>query len=110
MKKLILIILILNKFIVLSQDNYNLQAKYWMYRDRFEKYFVENNNNFKAPFAYNSGNYQGNFTITENLKTNGEHHIADNTWYEGMYIGVLATEYKLLKINGYDNEANRTLE
>jgi len=110
MRLYLLLILLLSRVVSFSQDNYNLQAKYWMYRDRFEKYFVENHYSLHTPFAYGAGNYQGNFTITENLTINGFHHIADNTWYEGMYIGVLATEYKLLKINGYDNEANRTLE
>jgi len=105
MKQIIIILaLILAKQnILISQNIEQNQAKYWLYKERLEKYFLNINNTYtKSAFQWKAGTYDYNFMITENIKENGIYHLADVTWYLGMYIGVLSTEYKLLKLNHFN--------
>jgi hypothetical protein len=80
--------------------------KYWYYRDRLQ-YFVY------------PGTEEGNSVLMTARNSNGN---GGNSWQydgaewgqtrkiNGYYIGLLATEYKLLKDNGQISEANTTLQ
>ena len=83
MKAIKTIILILISFSIFGQS---FSKKYITYRSRFREEFLSKTNNPRE---------KGNFIPIENITTVGQPKYADETWYLGFYLGVLATEYKL---------------
>jgi hypothetical protein len=95
-----LILVIINLTSGISQNLEQNLKKYWYYRDRLKNDFmvVDNNNgqgtNLPAARRYEEEDAQGN--IQTYLKWgDSERHL-------GMYVAVLATEYRLLKDNNHD--------
>lgn len=92
---------------VYCQDTYNRQLKYWYLRDRL-RYFI-----IKDDFPLNvDGSYMVMTSRNRDLMgSNGFGTTADfgqESAMYGKYLGVLATEYYLLKQYGQDQEAEIT--
>ncbi len=94
-----LVILLLGS-ISLNIFSQSLSQKYNVYRDRFHKEFLIKTDNPRE---------KANFIPIEFIADNGQIKIADETWYLGFYIGVLATEYKIKQINKDTKGAKETL-
>lgn len=93
------IIILISQVYVFSQissvDNYE---RYWHYRNRL-KYFVKvgTNSGESCISSYRNQPIPSGL-VTEQL------HYGDHTAFFGWYIGVLATEYKLLQLNGQNTD------
>lgn len=100
MKKIIsCFILILYANILLSQTpQMNLQ-KYWTYRERLKYFINKDNANLKGT------NIPADRIYIDNDKTTIDFGDGNATMQD--YIGILATEYKLLKMNGLDYSQTR---
>lgn len=92
-KTIITIVLFVFTLQGFPQDNYTNLIKYWSYRERL-KYFV-------VP-GIGSAGLSCVVTERRTLYPDEELGYADQTQHLGWYIGVLATEYKLLQIYGGD--------
>jgi len=90
-------ILFCNQGIGYSQTQDNLH-KYWYYRDRL-KYFVIPGPKIGESSIITDRNKLSEVEDFRNIDF-GQHSV-----YTGYYLGVLATEYALLMINGRDHEA-----
>lgn len=102
-KKILLLILVL----VLSINSYSQTTdqnllKYWRYRDRL-KYFVVPDN---KTTSYVEG--ESYVASIRNIYGSDVLKWGQQTVYTGRYLGVLATEYKLLYDNGQYNDAENT--
>jgi len=84
-KQLLIFLLLLLNIGVFAQS---FSKKYTTYRSRFREEFLTKIDNPRE---------KGNFIPVENITTVGQPIYADETWYLGFYLGVLATEYKLRK-------------
>lgn len=81
--------------------------KYWYYRDRLNKYFVvpgENHGESQIICVRNRI-----FDINDN-ETSKNFDFGQHGIYTGYYLGVLATEYYLLKSNMQTNDTENTLK
>lgn len=79
-------------------------TKYWYYRDRL-KYFVMPGNESGQSILFSIRNP----TFTQWDGTTKTTQIVQPRMMMGFYIGMLATEYKLLKDNGQYADATNTL-
>ncbi|MFH1321026.1 MAG: T9SS type A sorting domain-containing protein [Bacteroidota bacterium] len=97
MKKIILIFILLTPVVCSAQTRADNLKKYWYYRLRLKNDFLKVGPNpgesIPAETRHSSGQY------FEKIRW------GDATMYLGWYIGVLATEYRLLKYNN-ENEAH----
>ncbi len=103
MKRIIILLLLFSSLGSMAQTYQENLEKYWYYRHRL-----------KAEWMYDSGNNQrGDNSIPETMGIYEDClsgfsvnylNYADQTWWLGHYMGVLATEYKLLKDNGQDTD------
>jgi len=101
MKKIILLLFTIFSLESVAQTYQENLEKYWYYRHRL-----------KTEWMYNSEHYQqGDVCVPENIAIHEDCiggfdlsylRTGDQTWLLGHYLGVLATEYKLLKDNGQD--------
>jgi len=101
MKKIAILMLLLFSLESIAQTYQENLEKYWYYRHRL-----------KTNWMFDSGNnQQGDNNIPENIGLYedciagfNENYLryGDQTWLLGHYIGVLATEYRLLSANGQD--------
>ncbi|ELR68765.1 hypothetical protein C900_05861 [Fulvivirga imtechensis AK7] len=98
-KSLITIILLFVAFGIEAQITENEYEKYWYYRNRLVKEFMVPG--LIASCGYDAGGYSIPAEKTFNLR---DHSIvwSDGTLFQGYYIGLLATEYRLLKDAGWD--------
>ncbi len=107
-KILIILLLSINSYPIFSQINSDF-IKYWFYRDRLNKYFVipgQQIGESQVVCVRNRINPYHLDDPNDTFKTNidyGQHGT-----YQGLYIGVLATEYYLLTKNGQTADANKT--
>jgi hypothetical protein len=102
MKKFILLSISVLQFNIFSQTpDFNLQ-KYWFYRERFKNFFVSIGTNPGQGLAV-SKMVEGwprlpNLVNDKDTTYGGQNfNLDDQPVYQGFYIGVLATEYALLK-------------
>jgi hypothetical protein len=87
MKKTIIIyILLVSNLLCVGQNEEENLKKYWFYRTRLNQYFVKVGLNQGESLIASSRN-------TFNVK---ELNFSDQTMELGWYIGLLATEYKIL--------------
>ncbi|GAB4278091.1 MAG: hypothetical protein Kow0068_01580 [Marinilabiliales bacterium] len=93
---LLFMLLLLNN--IIAQLTYNDLEKYWFYKDRFNKYFVKVGDDIGESIVCSRRNHNGGTNF----------RLGDQTSHLGWYIGVLATEYKLLNDNGYSTENTLT--
>src|ERR1700741_283194 len=102
MKKLVLLFILLSTMVKGQTSDDENHRKYWYYRTRlvndFLKVGISDGNSI--PFSERGLYYDGssNASLTTAMK------CGDGTSKLGVYIGVLATEYKLLKINGQNTD------
>ncbi len=96
---LILWSMLLGGSILQGQDA--LQNKYNKYRQRFTTQFLGKTVNPRQA---------GNFIAVETRYYNGKNTNVDVTWYLGMYLAVLATEYHLLKEEHREKKALASLQ
>ncbi|MFH1321030.1 MAG: hypothetical protein ABII90_10305 [Bacteroidota bacterium] len=87
MKKIILVFILINPLISEAQTTYKNLEKYWYYRLRLQNDFLK------------VGPNQGESIPAEVRFTNGQLLWDDPTQSLGWYIGVLATEFRLLDDN-----------
>lgn len=97
---------ILNAGVIVSQTSeIDLHKKYWYYKSRFNNDFISIGTNPGQSIPFNQRGFNDSYTFTtpsDVLKT------GDGTVQLGIYIAVLATEYKLLKNNSADiNSINK---
>lgn len=112
-KKGITLICFLLAVVVVGQNHYELHAKYWRYRSRLRNDFMlvgtgqgmsiplEQRGAYYAPYLSSTAPY---YTFNSNPNgTDGQTAKWGDAMGElGYYIGVLATEYELLRSNGQD--------
>jgi hypothetical protein len=96
-----------------TPDEYNLK-KYWNYRDKFQKHFVKigknpgnginiSNIDNVPDNIYNGGLGWANTTpVAGAASLHGYKRVGDAMVLQGEYLGVLATQYRLLKDAGKD--------
>ncbi|MCE9539874.1 MAG: hypothetical protein K8R85_11745, partial [Bacteroidetes bacterium] len=93
-----LLCLFLNMPLIISQTNdLNLQ-KYWHYRYRLTHYFM----------VVGDGNGESLPADIRNLYNGGRLHFGETPVQLGYYLGVLATEYHLLKNNNQNTDRTLT--
>ena len=105
MKTVYLFLLLMPLFSFCQNDFNSEQYKYWYYRERL-KWFVMPGNSPGQSFvaaARNMGVNNYHNLYDESLKYTQPHTV------NGCYIGVLATEYRLLRDNNQQTEALTTL-
>ena len=104
-KLVLLIVLLLSSLLIVAQSFTNEQMKYWYYRDRLQ-YFVSPGTGFGESVLFSSRNpfeknvWQGPISTI---------NVTQPHMMMGFYLGVLATEYRLLMNNGQYDAANKTL-
>ncbi len=86
-------------FSALGQNN--LATKYENYKNRFQSKFLTKTINPRE---------KGNFIPIECIYYNGNLHYADQTWYLGMYLAVLAMEQHIYEEEGKIKEADMSLQ
>lgn len=101
MKKIAILLLLLFSLESIAQTYQENLEKYWYYRQKL-----------KTEWMYDSGNNnKGDNNVPENIGISedciagfDENYLryGDQTWLLGHYMGVLATEYRLLRANGQD--------
>ncbi|MFH2143518.1 MAG: hypothetical protein ABIJ97_13920, partial [Bacteroidota bacterium] len=96
-RNIIFIIFLFVTTSIVGQDLSTNNEKYWSYRNRLKKYFVKIGDNIG----------ESNVASVRNFKELTLFHMGDQTVDLAWYLGVLATEYELLRQNGQDVE--RTL-
>jgi hypothetical protein len=94
-----------------TPDDYNLK-KYWNYRDKFQKYFVKLGKNpgnginisniDNIPGNISNGGWANTPPIAGATALHGYKRVGDAMVLQGEYLGVLATQYRLLKDAGKD--------
>ena len=77
-----------------------LEVKYDRYKERFRTKFLRKTEDPRQA---------GNFLVIETRGYNGNNTYVDVTWYMGMYLSVLATEYHILKEKHLDEQANESI-
>lgn len=88
--------------LILSQNPINNQIKYWYYRDRLH-YFVMPGSNNGQSIVSDIRNRDAGADFYSSISFGQE-------WTQmGNYIGMLATEYRLLFNNGQYSDASNTL-
>ncbi len=105
MKNLIILVLLLFSQIGFSQRVLNIEAeRYWYYRDRL-KYFVMPGTEpgQSILFSIRNPSYDQWDGTTKTIQT------VQPRMMMGFYVGLLATEYKLLNDNGQTSSASKTL-
>ena len=105
---LFLVLFIVEITSVFSQNEitYDEHAKYWYYRKKLKDKFV--NIGLQDPVGCTTS---GGQSIPATRYDGGQlYYNEDNLMWFGQYLGVLATEYKLLHDNGKTQEANKTKE
>ncbi len=108
MKNLIILILFVNVYInTFAQSESENMIKYWHYRNRL-KYFVIPGTKQGESEIIGIRNIMVDEPLSDSLHKNS--NIGQHGVYLGYYLGVLATEYKLLSDNGQNIEAAKTLE
>lgn len=109
--KLLFLSILLMGLKTFSQTNNTNKQKYWDYRDRFKKWYI---NISKDPGGSQPmevrgmSRFGGNYTSGNNYFPNQTSWMqwGDNvTLHLGYYISTLAMEYKLLKKNGQDTKS-----
>ncbi len=96
-KQAIILLLLVTGGSILGQS---FSKKYITYRSRFREDFLTKIDNPRE---------KGNFIPIENITTIEQPIYADETWYLGFYLGVLATEYKIRQLNNNKIEAKETI-
>ena len=110
MKRMLLFIVVLfSQQIIISQVLSEEAMKYWYYRDRLQ-YFVYPGTEEGASILMTSRNSNGNGVGNEPDRQYNGVEYGQTQRLNGYYLGMLATEYKLLKDNGQYADANRTLQ
>ena len=97
MRKQATVLFILVSISIFGQS---FSKKYITYRSRFREDFLTKIDN---------PHEKGNFVPIENITTSGQLIFADETWYLGLYLAVLASEYKLHKFDNNIKGANESL-
>jgi hypothetical protein len=101
--------------IVCSVDNLNSQVlseeamRYWYYRDRLQ-YFVYPGQEEGASLLMTSRNSNGNGVGPIDIGQYNGVEYGQTQRLNGYYIGLLATEYRLLLNNGQNADASKTLQ
>ncbi len=88
--------------IVEAQTPQKNLEKYWFYRQRLQEHFIYHTDNPTDPGTNQPAEGIKIFQTSEGIKTNAD--WGDGVWWLGHYIGMLATEYKLLKDNNQPYE------
>lgn len=83
-----------------STQNLN---KYWYYKDRLDKYFVAVGDGYGFSLPASTRNFSDGREFGQDLE------FGDSPDNLGYYIGILATQYSLLKASGNTADANITL-
>lgn len=116
MKKTLYIIFMLIEIFCFSQDYTTLHSKYWYYRTRLRNDFMkvgsgqgcsipmEERGDGYEPY-YNDSHY--NFNFSNNPNDGAQAKWGDAMGELGYYIGVLATEYRLLELNNQETDSVR---
>ena len=104
MKKIIFFILGFYTISLFSQSYYDNLKKYWYYRQRFKKYFIKIGTNPGESLPMSLRGYN------DSHSSHQQFDWGQTTIFLGEYIGVLATEYYLLKNHGYYEHAEQTRE
>jgi len=94
---LFVVIFYLSPFLTFAQSPEENLLKYWYYRDRL-KYFV-------VPGEKQG---EGDMAGVRNRDLSLNLDFGQNCVYNGYYIGILATEFRILKDNGYITDATNT--
>lgn len=97
-KTILILLYILHVGIFYGQTSeVDLHKKYWYYKSRFNNDFISIGTNTGQSIPFNQRGFNEDYTYTAptaTLKT------GDGTVQLGIYISVLATEYRLLKDKG----------
>ncbi len=101
-KNLTLLICVFTMHITIISQNtaYDLHNKYWYYKSRFNNNFISIGPDAGQSIPFNQRMF--NETIFDG--TTPKLKAGDATVQLGIYIGVLATEYRMLKDRGYTND------
>lgn len=101
---LVLIIIVSYNIVILAQTPQSNLEKYWFYRQRFNQYFI-------IPCKTDECLERGEGMIITNRNSYSDDLISFSQpkIMAGFYLGVLATEYKLLKNYNQHSEASKTL-
>ncbi|RLD73161.1 MAG: hypothetical protein DRJ02_01860 [Bacteroidetes bacterium] len=107
MRKIAILLLLLFSLESIAQTVYERQIKYWYLRDRLRHFIVPSNNPLDDRGSYlvigsRNNNWPNNYWLTERAS------YGQQMEFYGYYIGVLATEYYLLKESGEIEEAAKT--
>ncbi len=83
--------------------------KYWYYRDRLKYFVIPGENRGEADMAGVRNRLEINMDGEPNIPAPPENmDFGQNSVYNGYYLGILATEYKLLMNNGNITDAAKT--
>lgn len=82
-----------------QNSNYDLHNKYWFYKARFNNDFVSIGTDAGQSIPFNQRGFNDSYTYSSPSYTL---KVGDASAQLGMYVGVLATEYRLLKDKGQD--------
>ncbi len=104
-KAALIIILTVSIQYVFSQSSVNL-AKYWFYRNRLKCFVIPGSKIGESQFVCTRNRMDGNTTDYAG-KANVDYGQLGE--HDGLYIGVLATEYYLLNKNGQTTDAAKTI-
>ncbi len=109
-KIFIILLLFISSYPIFSQTNASADLiKYWFYRDRLNKYFVvpgEKIGESQVVCVRNA--IDGDDPDSTNIGKHQNIDYGQHGTYQGLYIGVLATEYYLLSENGQTADAANT--
>jgi hypothetical protein len=114
---IVFILLVLNIIpnILFGQNEQMNLLKYWYYRERLKMFVVPGENPGESLVGgIRNTDCHLDETIFPKINPYGTNSLSELDFgqereYEGYYIGMLATEYKLLNINGFFNDAALTL-
>ncbi|GEM_PF-1206163 len=99
---LFVVIFYLSPLLTFAQSQEELLLKYWYYRDRLKYFVVPGEKQGEGDMAGIRNRIGSEYSDYYNLD------FGQNGVYTGYYLGILATEYRILKDNGYDDQALNT--
>lgn len=90
-----------------SQGDYNNMKKYWFYKTRLNNNFVKVGTGRGESMPFNERGYTSRKNSDGSFSFSTDMLLGDGTATLGYYLGVLATEYYLLKQNGQKTDSVR---
>lgn len=97
--KQILILQFISIQLIAQSSDYDLHNKYWFYKTRFNNDFISIGTSPGQSIPFNQREYRDSYTYSD---PSSKLKVGDGTVQLGIYIGVLATEYRMLKDKGED--------